>query len=1035
MHTKYFLFMITSFILIAFLQMLSCSKEKSLEINSFQEMKEHFANPPAEFRSVPFWVWNDEVTEKKIEEQLTELHSQGIGGVFIHARYGLITPYLSDRWFSLYQFAFDKLKELGMKMWLYDEDGYPSGFAGGYVHAEMPEAPGKILVLRRYNVLPADIKGEVLVVLKKDGSDFVDITNRLKDEKSKSGEYYIYELIDNPSSKSVDLILDGVTEKFLEITVERGYKKYFEHEFGKMIPGIFQDEANIRPRGRNSLKWTPTMFSEFQKKWGYDLKLHLPSLFEEVGNWKKVRHNYYSILLDLFIERWGKVYYQYCEENDLKFTGHYWEHSWPSPSNGPDNMAMYAWAQMPGIDILFNEYGEDTGAQFGNVRSVKEASSVANQMGFSRILSETYGGSGWGLRFEDMKRIGDWEYALGVNFMNEHLIHMTLKGKRKQDWPQSFIHGPYWKFYRTLADYFGRLSMVLSSGEEINKILVIEPTTSGWMYYSPTNPNKNIRYLGDAFQEFITKLSKLQVGYDLGCENIIKDIGKIENGKFVVGERAYEILILPPGLENLNSSMVPLVEKYLQEGGKVISFVETPKYIDGSESDKIGLLASKYSANWLKSEQLNEQVTSNLLTSENFQVLHPENITGILYHLRRQLEDGEFLFLVNTSIEENAAGKVKVKGQSVLELNALNGDITPYPAAVEGGLVTIDFDLPPVGSLLLFISPSSSTTSPIPEDTSPGTILTPTGNLQIQMISPNTLTLDYCDIKLDGKVEKGLYYSAAQSRIFQHHGLKRNPWYQSYQYKTDILDKDKFPANSGFEATFSFQINEGVDKASLQAVAEQPNIFRVSVNGNSVEPRPNEWWLDYSFGIFDIGKYVVNGTNQITLRVSPFTLHAELERIYILGNFGLSPQAKGWEIVPSSQISIGEWHKQDIPFYSDGVAYSKTYNLSSVDKKYFIKLGAWLGTTVEVRVNKEHAGLIAWPPYSLDISDKVRNGENEISVIVYGSLKNLLGPHHNPIRGRTPPNSWDRAPERQPGGEKYDFIGYGLSEDFSVIEK
>ena len=65
MHTKYFLFMITSFILIAFLQMLSCSKEKSLEINSFQEIKEHFANPPAEFRSVPFWVWNDEVTDKK----------------------------------------------------------------------------------------------------------------------------------------------------------------------------------------------------------------------------------------------------------------------------------------------------------------------------------------------------------------------------------------------------------------------------------------------------------------------------------------------------------------------------------------------------------------------------------------------------------------------------------------------------------------------------------------------------------------------------------------------------------------------------------------------------------------------------------------------------------------------------------------------------------------------------------------------------------------------------------------------------------
>lgn len=190
-------------------------------------------------------------------------------------------------------------------------------------------------------------------------------------------------------------------------------------------------------------------------------------------------------------------------------------------------------------------------------------------------------------------------------------------------------------------------------------------------------------------------------------------------------------------------------------------------------------------------------------------------------------------------------------------------------------------------------------------------------------------------------------------------------------------------------------IDEGVDKASLQAVVEQPNIFRVSVNGHSVEPRPNEYWLDYAFRIFDIGKYIITGANRITLRVSPFTIHAELESIYILGNFGLRSQAKGWKIIPSTQLSIGEWNKQGIPFYSDDVAYSKTYNLPSGDKKYFVKLGAWLGTVAEVQVNKEHAGIIAWHPYSLDISDKVGNGENEISVVVYGSLKNLLGPHHN----------------------------------------
>ena len=58
-------------------------------------------------------------------------------------------------------------------------------------------------------------------------------------------------------------------------------------------------------------------------------------------------------------------------------------------------MAMYEWHQMPAIDMLFNQLNEDSlQGQFGNIRSVKELGSVANQKGFKRVLSETYGGGG-----------------------------------------------------------------------------------------------------------------------------------------------------------------------------------------------------------------------------------------------------------------------------------------------------------------------------------------------------------------------------------------------------------------------------------------------------------------------------------------------------------------------------------------------------------------------------------------------------------------------------------------------------------------
>lgn len=322
-------------------------------------------------------------------------------------------------------------------------------------------------------------------------------------------------------------MVKGVTEKFIDVTMQ-GYEKVAKNEFGKTIPGIFTDEPNIQSSG--GLRWTPDLFDVFQQKWNYDLRPLLPLLEEVVGNWKEVRHNYMETLLQLFIDRWSKPFHSYCEQNNLQWTGHYWEHGWPYMNDGPDNMAMYAWHQVPAIDMLFNQFDDKSPvAQFGNVRAVKELRSVANQMGYTRTLSETYGGGGWDETFKDFKRLGDWEYVLGVNFMNQHLSHMTLTGARKYDYPPVFTyHSPWWSNYKSLNDYYARLSWVMSKGVQDNDILVIEPNSTLWSYYSHTKSSKQLMEVGQAFQTFVTTLEKSQVEYDLGSENIIKDQGAVK---------------------------------------------------------------------------------------------------------------------------------------------------------------------------------------------------------------------------------------------------------------------------------------------------------------------------------------------------------------------------------------------------------------------------------------------------------------------------------------------------------------------------
>ena len=107
-----------------------------------------FANPPAEYSTAPLWVWNDKLTDEMVLGTLRELAAQGVRQAFVHPRPGLMTPYLSAEWFRLWKLALDEAVRLDMKLWIYDENSYPSGFAGGFVPEMMPQSRGRGLGIK-----------------------------------------------------------------------------------------------------------------------------------------------------------------------------------------------------------------------------------------------------------------------------------------------------------------------------------------------------------------------------------------------------------------------------------------------------------------------------------------------------------------------------------------------------------------------------------------------------------------------------------------------------------------------------------------------------------------------------------------------------------------------------------------------------------------------------------------------------------------------------------------------------------------------
>ncbi|NTV81098.1 MAG: hypothetical protein HGA24_06710, partial [Candidatus Aminicenantes bacterium] len=549
------------------------------------------------------------------------------------------------------------------------------------------------------------------------------------------------------------------------------------------------------------------------------------------------------------------------------------------------------------------------------------------------------------------------------------------------------------------------------------------------------------RSIGADFQAFIHLLEAEHIEYDLASEKTLQEFASTGHASLKIGERTYKLVILPPGLRNLEDSTVTLIRDYLIRNGKIVSWVAPPDFVNAIPTEDLRLLQESFGDRWLNSGPGSgfDKVRMFSPPAIDFAVTDGN---ARLFHQRREFDGGQVVFLSNADASGTAAGTMTFAGGSAEAWDPFTGKVAPYPFERRAGKLEISFSIPPGGSLLLVIrderAKAAAAPAPAPSDWQE---VPPEGALAVEPLGPNVMTLDYCDLVLGGKTEKDLYFYDAQRKTFEAHGIERNPWDSAVQYKTNIIDLDKFPAGSGFEAVFAFRAVKGdaKDFEDLKAVVERPSLFRVFVNGREIAPAPGAWWLDRAFGVFPIGTHVVSGRNTVTVKARPFTIHSELEPVYLLGDFRLVGADRGFELHPPAAFAPCSWKAQGWPFYGDGVRYRRTVVLpqDASASSIRLRLGPWLGATAEVFVADKRVGTAAFPPYEVDLTGVLAPGANEISVVVYGTLRNTLGPFHNdPPLGRAWPGAFQLgAKGGRPAGSSYSSVDYGLFQDFKIEKR
>ena len=552
--------------------------------------QEFFKNPltDPDYSVSGFWFWNDTITDEKTTQQMNLMKTIGANQPVVHSRFGLTNEYLSNDWFERIQSVIDVCKQNNQKIWLYDENNWPSGNCSWTITME-EELREHYL---QFDVVKLKEKEE-LTINKKE-KNYLTITAYLEDDtqiellkeeedifvfssNQKAEVYAVYVDVDayEPIGKlCVDYLSKEAIQKFLESTHEK-YKEYFSDEFGKIITGIFMDET----RFCNAMPWTKTFANEFEKRKGYDITDYLALLVKKTNQSDYVRYDYYDVVSDLYTEATFKQVYDWCDKNNLLTIGHFLgEETLATQSYfGGDMMRGYQYFHVPGIDHLGNGIGS---------LDAKFAVSASHHYGKTRIACEAFGASGWDMNFEDMVKISNWLFQQGINLIIMHGFYYSIREERNNDFPPSYFY--QWKYWDHMPMYVkmaNRMMEMLSNGRQECEILVYAPMETFWNYFEPDLEVKtgfwkegpwitdeNAKMIDNQFQLLCNKLVDRNLDYHIFGADAAKNF-KVEGNRLVnvITKASYEIFVLPL-TKVLTQDMVLLLNEFSEAGGKIISY-------------------------------------------------------------------------------------------------------------------------------------------------------------------------------------------------------------------------------------------------------------------------------------------------------------------------------------------------------------------------------------------------------------------------------------------------------------------------------
>ena len=888
------------------------------------------------YRCIPFWSWNDELEPDELVEQVEWMNDNGVGGFFMHARGGLKTEYLGEKWFECIKACSEKAEELGMEAYAYDENGWPSGFVGGKL-LDDPDNHDRYLT---YKIGEYDEKAMVSYDLT--GAGLRRVTSPCENCLN------VYEHI---AASTADILNGEVVDKFIAMTHEE-YKKRDTYS----LKGFFTDEPQYY---RWATPYTRVLPKYFQETYGEDILDSIGLLFVEKEGYRAFRYKFWKSLQDLMLKNFAEKIYTWCDDNGYKLTGHYVEEScldgqmWCCAGAMP----FYEYEHIPGIDWL--------GRNVYHELPPKQVSSVAAQLGKKQIITETYGCCGWDVTPQELKEIAECQYVSGVNLMCQHLLPYTEHGQRKRDYPAHYSKVNPWvrKNFKEFNDYFSLLGKILAESEELVNTAMLHPIRSAYFDYKRENPWECIRPLEVSIYDTIETFCEKHIPHHYLDETLLAKYGRVEGNKLVMGKCSYEYIVLPK-IYTMDKTTEKLLHEFVNAGGRVLLTDEKPTYVEGEE----------YAYDYLESN----------VTWEEIQAAQPykANCKEVRSTYRKDEEGNEFIYAA--SLGEAATVKFDIKnGTAFRSYNILTDSYEVIGTEVH-------FDKGQ--SYLLYICDEKPVEKKAKKELRLGETFTVVGEPE------NYLFLDFIRYSTDGvNYSKPIHHMGVFNEMLKRR--YKGELYLKYEFTVEEIPQvcallaedtntvwvevngkkvERIGSSPLEKALYKYDVAKELKTGKNEIVMlinyyQSEDVYYALFGENVTESLKNCLVYDT-----DIEAVALKGTFGV---YGDFTAGKE-ENVVIGDNFRIGKQQK----------TVTRLIEEGYPFFSGDITLKQTVAVEDTDCVLVFDKRFHL---LEVKVNGVYAGKVMFGD-KIDVSKLLKKGENEIEIVLTVGNRNLLGPFHLP---------------------------------------